>query len=81
MSFSINIFLCLFRTDVEELAVVIAQDEPLITQNVLSQLVESLEKLQKKIYDSSVHHYNKSLKLKAHLLPLTNVAFDRQGKM
>ncbi|PSN42418.1 hypothetical protein C0J52_11739 [Blattella germanica] len=37
------------RTNVEELAATIAADEPLVTSNVVPQLVESLNKLQRKL--------------------------------
>ncbi|XP_021915899.1 dynein assembly factor with WDR repeat domains 1 isoform X2 [Zootermopsis nevadensis] len=68
------------RTNVNELAATIAADEPLVTPSVVPQLVESLCKLQTKLSDASNHWFHNSKTLKTHLLPLTNVAFDKQGK-
>jgi CMP-2-keto-3-deoxyoctulosonic acid synthetase len=68
------------RTNVDELAVSIAADEPLITTNVIPQLAESLAKLQTKISDANNHRFQKYKTLKTHLLPLTNIAFDKKGK-
>ena len=74
----LNLFHC--RTNVNELAATIAADEPLITAGVIPQLIESLSKLQTKISDASNHQFYKTKTLKTHLLPLTNVAFDKRGK-
>ncbi|KAJ9581801.1 hypothetical protein L9F63_003870 [Diploptera punctata] len=68
------------RTNVNELAARIAEAEPLVTPNVVPQLVESLRKLQTKLHDAGNHLYHKYRVLKTHILPLTNVAFDKQGK-
>lgn len=77
-----NLLIYLFhcRTNVNELAVTIAADEPLVTAGVIPQLIESLSKLQTKISDASNHQFYKTKTLKTHLLPLTNVAFDKRGK-
>jgi dynein assembly factor with WDR repeat domains 1 len=72
------IFSC--RTNINELAASIAEDEPLVTPNVIPQLAESLAKLQTKISDANNHRFHKYKTLKTHLLPLTNVAFDKKGK-
>jgi hypothetical protein len=68
------------RTNVNELAESIAADEPLVTPSVIPQLVESLAKLQTKISDANNHRFHKYTTLNTHLLPLTNVAFDKKGK-
>lgn len=46
----------------------------------MDQLIESLQKLQKKVSDTGVKRYYKYKTLKTHLCPLTNVAFDKLGK-
>lgn len=46
----------------------------------MEQLEETLLKLQSKVCDDSVKHYYKYKTLKTHLLPLTNIAFDKLGK-
>lgn len=68
------------RTNVNELAESIAADEPLVTTNVIPQLAESLAKLQTKISEANNHRFHKYKTLKTHLLPLTNIAFDKKGK-
>jgi dynein assembly factor with WDR repeat domains 1 len=68
------------RTNINELAATIAADEPLVSARVIPQLIESLSKLQTKISDSNSHQFQRSKTLKTHLLPLTNVAFDKRGK-
>lgn len=58
----------------------IKNNEPIITDSVMEQLEETLLKLQSKVCDDSVKHYYKYKTLKTHLLPLTNIAFDKLGK-
>ena len=69
-----------FSTNVNELAARIAAEEPLVTPNVIPQLVDSLRKLQNKLNDAGNHLYHKHRILKTHLLPLTNVGFDKKGE-
>lgn len=57
----------------------IAKSEPLITTNVMPQLRETLLKLQKKLIEVSNKRFQKHRTLKTHILPLTNVAFDKNG--
>lgn len=52
----------------------------MITESVMEQLEETLLKLQTKVCDTSVKHYYKYKTLQTHLLPLTNIAFDKLGK-
>lgn len=55
-------------------------DEPIITESVMDQLEETLLKLQAKVSDTSVKRYYKYKTLQTHLLPLTNIDFDKLGK-
>lgn len=70
----------LFSTDVKALAETIKAAEPIITDGVTEQLVETLQKLQAKVCDGNVKRYYKYKTLQTHLLPLTNIAFDKLGK-
>ncbi|XP_017790200.1 PREDICTED: dynein assembly factor with WDR repeat domains 1-like [Habropoda laboriosa] len=68
------------ETDIRALAESIKAAEPVITENVMEQLVETLQKLQAKVCDTNTKRYYKYKTLHTHLLPLTNVAFDKLGK-
>lgn len=68
------------RTNIKELAQSIKASEPVITDSVMDQLIETLEKLQSKVCDNGVKRYYKYKTLQTHLLPLTNIAFDKLGK-
>lgn len=46
----------------------------------MDQLVETLEKLQAKVSDKKAKRYYKHKSLQTHLLPVTNIAFDKLGK-
>ena len=46
----------------------------------MEQLVETLQKLQAKVCDTNPKRYYKYKTLQTHLLPLTNIAFDKLGK-
>uniref|UniRef100_A0A1B6MHU5 Uncharacterized protein n=1 Tax=Graphocephala atropunctata TaxID=36148 RepID=A0A1B6MHU5_9HEMI len=76
----IDLFDLTSSTDIEELAFAVAKGEPLITPNIHHQLVDSLRRLQKKIFSTTIHRFYRHKTLKTHLLPLTNVAFDKFGK-
>lgn len=54
--------------------------EPIITESVMDQLVETLQKLQSKVCDTNTKRYYKYKTLQTHLLPVTNIAFDKLGK-
>lgn len=68
------------RTDIRALAESIKAAEPVITESVMEQLVETLQKLQAKVCDTNPKRYYKYKTLQTHLLPLTNIAFDKLGK-
>lgn len=67
------------RTDIRTLAENIRAAEPVITEGVMDQLVETLRKLQTKVCDVDTKPYYKYKTLRTHLLPITNVAFDKLG--
>lgn len=46
----------------------------------MDQLVETLQKLQSKVCDTNAKRYYKYKTLQTHLLPVTNIAFDKLGK-
>lgn len=68
------------RTDIRALAESIKATEPVITESVMEQLVETLQKLQAKVCETNAKRYYKYKTLQTHLLPLTNIAFDKLGK-
>ncbi|TGZ55738.1 WD repeat-containing protein 69 [Temnothorax longispinosus] len=68
------------ETDVRALAESIKAAEPIITESVMDQLVETLQKLQSKVCDTNTKRYYKYKTLQTHLLPVTNIAFDKLGK-
>lgn len=69
-----------YRTDIKALARKIKESEPVITESVMDQLEETLLKLQNKICNTTIKHYYKYKTVQTHLLPLTNIAFDKLGK-
>ncbi|EFN80036.1 WD repeat-containing protein 69 [Harpegnathos saltator] len=70
------------ETDIRALAESIKATEPVITESVMDQLVETLQRLQAKVCDTNAAHkrYYKYKTLQTHLLPVTNVALDKLGK-
>ena len=80
MQFIRATFFCDTRTDIKALAQSIKNSEPVITESVMDQLEETLQKLQAKVCDTGVKRYYKYKTLQTHLLPLTNIAFDKLGK-
>lgn len=69
-----------FSTDIEDLAFKLAKSEPLITPSTHLQLVDSLQKLQKKVFSTQHYRFYRHKTLKTHLLPLTNIDFDKLGR-
>ncbi|XP_071857815.1 dynein assembly factor with WD repeat domains 1 [Bombus fervidus] len=65
------------ETDIRALAESIKATEPVITESVMEQLVETLQKLQAKVCETNAKRYYKYKTLQTHLLPLTNIAFDK----
>lgn len=74
------VYVSFCRTDIRALAESIKAAEPVITESVMEQLVETLQKLQAKVCDTNPKRYYKYKTLQTHLLPLTNIAFDKLGK-
>ncbi|KFB44867.1 wd-repeat protein [Anopheles sinensis] len=66
--------------DLQVLTKRIASTEPLITQEVFPQVTEILEKLQKKLKEPVKTKFYLFKTLQTHILPLTNVSFDKSGK-
>lgn len=72
-------FYFLTSTQLDKFAKQISQAEPLLTVKVIPELIDCLSKLQTKLQDplkNTFYHYKT---LKTHILPLTNVAFDKLG--
>uniref|UniRef100_A0A670YSJ0 Dynein assembly factor with WD repeats 1 n=1 Tax=Pseudonaja textilis TaxID=8673 RepID=A0A670YSJ0_PSETE len=67
-----------FRTDVEALVEDIRKAEPLITQSRKDQVVHLILRLQEKLGQVD-HKFYLFKVLRAHILPLTNVAFNKSG--
>lgn len=79
MNLLVYFFLNLCSTDIESLAKEITLNEPLLSDEVLPELTNSLGKLQKKLFEpvkSKFYHFKT---LKTNILPLTNVAFNKNG--
>lgn len=68
-----------FSTKIKQLATEVAQNEPLLTTDVLPEFALALEKLQNKLKEPVKKKFYHFKTLKSHILPLTNVAFDRAG--
>uniref|UniRef100_A0A3P9BJH9 Uncharacterized protein n=1 Tax=Maylandia zebra TaxID=106582 RepID=A0A3P9BJH9_9CICH len=64
---------------VNELVEEIRQSEPLVTKAQADQVKQLVIRLQKKQTQQDHHRFCFSKELKAHILPLTNVAFDKSG--
>uniref|UniRef100_A0A3P9BJ95 Uncharacterized protein n=1 Tax=Maylandia zebra TaxID=106582 RepID=A0A3P9BJ95_9CICH len=62
-----------------ELVEEIRQSEPLVTKAQADQVKQLVIRLQKKQTQQDHHRFCFSKELKAHILPLTNVAFDKSG--
>uniref|UniRef100_A0A4W6FSF0 Uncharacterized protein n=1 Tax=Lates calcarifer TaxID=8187 RepID=A0A4W6FSF0_LATCA len=66
------------ETNIDELVAEIRRSEPLITESRADQVKQLILRLQQK-QGQQGHHRFCFFKLKAHILPLTNVAFDKSG--
>lgn len=75
----LNIFLFYFRTDVERLIDQILLEEPLISESRKPQLKTLIEQLIKKQLENEDQRFSCFKTLRAHLLPLTNCAFNKAG--
>uniref|UniRef100_A0A3P9BJS4 Uncharacterized protein n=1 Tax=Maylandia zebra TaxID=106582 RepID=A0A3P9BJS4_9CICH len=67
------------ETNPDELVEEIRQSEPLVTKAQADQVKQLVIRLQKKQTQQDHHRFCFSKELKAHILPLTNVAFDKSG--
>ncbi|XP_058810322.1 dynein assembly factor with WDR repeat domains 1-like isoform X3 [Phymastichus coffea] len=68
------------NTDIRSLADNIKATEPIITDGVMEQLIDTLQRLQTKVSDEEIKQFYKYKTLKTHLLPITNISFDKLGK-
>ncbi|XP_015759205.1 PREDICTED: dynein assembly factor with WDR repeat domains 1-like [Acropora digitifera] len=66
-------------TDVDALLDDIVAKEPLITPSKMEQVRKLIIRLQEKLAESADHHFYLFKVLRAHILPLTNVAFNKSG--
>uniref|UniRef100_A0A7N8YEU6 Dynein assembly factor with WD repeat domains 1 n=1 Tax=Mastacembelus armatus TaxID=205130 RepID=A0A7N8YEU6_9TELE len=67
------------ETNPDELVAEIRQSEPLITESRADQVKQLIFRLQQKQGQQDHHRFCFFKELKAHILPLTNVAFDKSG--
>lgn len=58
----------------------IAEQEPLLTEEVLPEFKEALGRIQMKLNEPVKKKFYYFKTLRTHLLPLTNVAFDKNGE-
>lgn len=69
------------RTKIGSLVEEIASREPLITPEILPELEIALNKIQTAVFALSRKLFYKQRVLETHLLPLTNIAIDRAGRV
>ena len=72
-------FLCNSRTDIDRLIDQILLEEPLISDSRKPQLKKLIEKLIEKQRENQEQNFKLFKVLRAHLLPLTNCAFNKNG--
>jgi dynein assembly factor with WDR repeat domains 1 len=68
-----------FRTDIDRLIDQILLEEPLISESRKPQLKKLIEKLIEKQMENQEQRFGLFKVLRAHLLPLTNCAFNKNG--
>ncbi|RXM36833.1 Dynein assembly factor with WDR repeat domains 1, partial [Acipenser ruthenus] len=66
-------------TDIDALVEEIKKTEPLITASRTEQVKQLLQRLQEKLGQQDDHKFYLFKVLRAHILPLTNVAFNKSG--
>ncbi|CAO1438001.1 unnamed protein product [Diamesa serratosioi] len=77
----VDIFELTVKSDLDLVLRNLMKREPkLITKYVLPQIKELLEKMQAKLHEPTKNKYYLYKTFCAHILPLTNVDFDRSGK-
>lgn len=71
-----------YSSDALLIAKELANKEQLITSNLIDQLKHCIDRLQLKLEDinTTTKHFYIYKTLQNHLLPLTNIAFDKEGK-
>jgi dynein assembly factor with WDR repeat domains 1 len=70
---------CWNSTDVEALVDELTMQEPLLTDRRRPQLYGLLDKLIAKLADVEKDEYGLLKVMKSHILPLTNIDFDKSG--
>lgn len=73
--------LFIYRTNIDELTDEIISKDTFLSQqvNLKYELRKSLNKLQKKLQEPIKSNFYHFKTLKANVLPITNIAFDRDG--
>uniref|UniRef100_A0A803VME8 Dynein assembly factor with WD repeat domains 1 n=1 Tax=Ficedula albicollis TaxID=59894 RepID=A0A803VME8_FICAL len=66
-------------TDVTALVEEIQKGEPLITASCLEHVIHLVQRLQEKLGEKQNHKFSLFKVLRTHILPLTNVAFNKSG--
>lgn len=78
---SVDIFDLTVKSDIDILASQLMKREPKIfTKEILPQVKELLEKMQIKLKEPEKNKFYLYKTLQTHILPLTNVDFDRSGQ-
>ncbi|CAC5413209.1 DAW1 [Mytilus coruscus] len=67
------------ETDVDAVVDEISRKEPLITASKADQVRKLIQRLQEKLAQKDDHHFYLFKVLRAHILPLTNVGFNKSG--
>lgn len=66
-------------SNVEKIVSEVFDSEPLVTKSRIPQVQQLVAKLQSKLSQIGDHHFYLFKVLRAHILPLTNVAFNKSG--
>lgn len=74
-----SIFFGFVSTDIEQKARDICANEVLLCEEYLPEVRTSLQKLQKKLHVPVKSKFYQFKSFKTNLLPLTNVAFNKEG--
>lgn len=76
-----QIFLSSFRnsSDIEQIAMQLCANEPILNEDYLPELKTSLRKLQKRLKAPVKNKFYHFKSLRSNILPLTNVAFNKEG--
>lgn len=72
-------FFYIISTNIEQKAREICANEDLLSEEYLPELKISVQKLQKKLHIPVKNKFYHFKSLKTNLLPLTNVAFNKEG--